>query len=110
MTGRRGEPVTRFDPTDEDRAWAREQTDALSNGRPVAIICPITENPERMWNEQRYIELGRALADEATVVFCHAPGDAEAIRQSVPRAPCRIRFRYVMKLSGTKRKRGQICS
>ncbi len=76
LTGMRGRPVTRFDVTDEDRTWARHRLREIGEV-PAVILCPTAENPLRMWEEGRYIELGRRLSDRANVLFCHAPEDAE---------------------------------
>lgn len=76
LTGTRGRPVTRYDIIDDDRAWARDRLAAIGGG-PAVILCPTAENPLRMWDEARYIELGRRLSDRADVLFCHAPQDGE---------------------------------
>jgi ADP-heptose:LPS heptosyltransferase len=73
--------VTRFDCSDVDRRWAAERIGDLAAGHPVVVICPTTDNPLRMWDERRYVELGRRLVDVATVIFCHAPEDAEVARR-----------------------------
>jgi ADP-heptose:LPS heptosyltransferase len=77
LLGRKGGPVTRFDVTDEDGAWASRRLEAITQARPTVVLCPAADNPLRMWDEARYVELGRRLSDEATVVLCHAPSDPE---------------------------------
>ncbi len=81
LTGRPGRPVTRFDLSDVDRQWAADGLTRIAGEGPVVVVCPATENPLRAWDEQRYVELGRCLADEAAVVFCHAPNDVEMARR-----------------------------
>lgn len=77
LVGRTGSPVTRFDFDDADGDWAASQFRSLAGDRPIVAVCPTAENPLRMWDEDSYISLGRSLADDAHVVVCHAPSDAE---------------------------------
>jgi ADP-heptose:LPS heptosyltransferase len=82
LTGQTCTPVTRFDFSPEDAAWATDRLGAIATGRPVVVVCPTAENPLRMWAERRYVALGQALADEACVLFCYAPSDAETAERA----------------------------
>lgn len=77
LTDRQGRPETRFDFAQADRQWASARLAELPAGGPVVVVCPTAENPMRIWEERRFIELGLRLAAEASVVFCYSPGDAE---------------------------------
>jgi len=76
LTGRTGRPVTRFDPAPEDVAWVGQLWANLGVDRPVVVLCPTAENPLRMWDETRYMALGRRLSTTASVFFGHSANDA----------------------------------
>ena len=74
LTGRPGRAVTRFELTEADQAWAEERLGELAVAGPLVIVCPMADNPLRIWPVDRYIELGKRMSDQAAVIFCHPPG------------------------------------
>ena len=83
LTGGRGRAVTRFDLDPTDERWAAERLAEIAPGLPVVVLCPTADNPLRVWDERRYVALGRELGGDAAVVFPHAPGDAAVARRFV---------------------------
>ncbi len=76
LTGRGGEPKTRFFVPTEEREWVHRTVCRPAGDLPVVAVCPLAENPVRMWPRERYVELGRRLAGKAALVLPHAPGEA----------------------------------
>jgi len=81
LTGQVGRAVTRFDSQPADCQWASERLGEVARDRPIVVLCPTAENPLRMWDEHRYVELGRRLSDEAAVLFCYAGADLPTARR-----------------------------
>jgi len=51
--------------TDEDRATARRALSDAGTTRGYAALCPFTTRPQKHWFEDRWIALGRALAEQS---------------------------------------------